>query len=173
MGMGQGIVNKVKKARKVRSDKKRDVKPTLSLFVKEDLYYYAYLTNQPVKDAALFLIANALRNEGILLELQPVMISDFIIENRIIKGNHTGQPTKIRYKGETGKATVKFPQPVFEELRNLAFAIGITPTATAAVLIRKGLYNYEFMEEQIRHYARRLDPKRFNEFVKFMKDIAK
>ncbi|AIE58946.1 hypothetical protein [Bacillus methanolicus] len=43
---------KKEKERRTRSDKKRDVKPTITIQLKECIYRISYITNTPVKDVA-------------------------------------------------------------------------------------------------------------------------
>lgn len=157
--------------RKVRTDKKRDVKPTLSNYVKENLYHFAYLTDQPVKDAGFVLIKEGLRDGAIIETFQPLMISNFNLGNHFYFGDKTREPTKIYYRGHTGKVTIKFTNDVYDELRRLAFAIGLTPTSTAALLIRKTLYNLDFMDEHKNRYFDHLGKERFLELDKFIRKI--
>lgn len=157
----------------MRTDKKRDVKPTISNYVKDNLYDFAFLTDQPVKDAGLILIEEGLRQDRILCEFQPLMITNFVMDNHFYFGDANRQPTKIRYRGPTGKVTIKFPNDIYDELRRLAFAIGLTPTSTAAILIHKTLYNRDFMDEHKYQYLKRIGPSRFAELERFIIEIRR
>lgn len=159
------------KVRKIRSDKKRDVKPTVSSYVKDSLYYYAYLVGLPVKDAAFLLIKQGLKSEIILLQFQKNMMNDYHMPYRIIVGNRKGRPVKVNYTGPTGKVTIKFTQEVYEELRKLAFAMGLPPTTTAALMLRKTLFTREFMDEHIKQFRRIHDGFRYKEIERFIDSL--
>lgn len=167
MGMKEG------KGRKVRSDKKRDVKPTISTFVKESLYYYAYLVGLPVKDAAYLLIKKGLRDDVVLQQFRHLFISNFHIENRLYIANREDGPVKVNYRGTNGKVTIKFTNETYEELRKLAFAIGLTPTTTAALMLRKTLFTPEFMEEHIKQFRKIHDSFRMGEIERFVMSLPK
>ena len=54
------------KKRKVRSDKKRDVKPTISSNLKHCIYRLSYITSTPVKDVAETLCEKGLRSRKVM-----------------------------------------------------------------------------------------------------------
>lgn len=158
--------------RKVRSDKKRDVKPTMSMYVKENLYRLAYLCDSPVKDIGFELVKRGLRDDRILCEFQKLMISNFKMENHLYFGNPDRTPQKVLYRGSTGKVTIKFTNDVYNELRHLAFSIGLTPTSTASIMIRSTMFHRDFMNDMIRNY-RFVGPKRSQELELFVLNIWK
>lgn len=139
MRSGEGV------ARKVRSDKKVDVKPTVSGYIKRNLYTYAYLANVPVKDAIELMIEKGLDNDDVLSLFRSALIRDFFIRNRVIF-KHREEPAKIRYQGKTETVSTRLKRETYEELCELAFCIGHTPTSTASLMIRKTLYSRDFME---------------------------
>lgn len=167
---GIALRREVGSTRKVRTDKKRDVKPTISYYVKESLYDYSSIIEEPVKDAAEKLVEVGLKSETILLLFQPIMIGNYRLENRFFIGNRP-LPVKIYYRGATGKVTIKFNQETYEQLRNLAFAIGHPPTSTAALMIRKTLYSYDFMEYFIERHLDYLDNRRKVELQRFLREM--
>lgn len=161
------------KVRKVRSDKKREVKPTVSLYIRNNLFTISRLTGMPVKDVALIMVNWAFYNDDVMRQLQPKMISNFAISNRIYVGNREPYPFKVAYKGATGKITIKFPQDIYETLRKLAFSIGTTPTTICAVLIRRAMFTPSFMEEHALRYKRYLKhPQQYEELYKFIETLS-
>ncbi|PZX07883.1 hypothetical protein C7437_1011005 [Psychrobacillus insolitus] len=157
------------KDRKVRSDKKVDVKPTMSLELKDLLYHFAHLSEEPVKDAAQRLIEKAVTHELIIASIRKWFRRDYHRPNTITAGYSDRPKLKITMKGETGKVTIKFPQESYDTLCNLAHALDITPTSTAAVLIKMTLYNKDFMDEYIRFYLRHLEPRKIEAINKLLK----
>lgn len=157
------------KERKVRSDKKVDVKPTMSLALKSQLYEFAYLCNEPVKDAAQRLCEKGATSEFIIDNIRHWFRRDYHRPFTITKGYLERPRLKITFQGETGKVTIKFPQESYDLLSKLAFALDLTPTSTATLLIKITLNNHSFMEEYVHLYLRHLEPRRIQEIKRFLK----
>lgn len=147
----------VNKIRKVRSDKKREVKPVVSAYIKNNLYTLGAIVGLPIKDTALIMIQRGFYNDEVMREFQPLMLSNFDIDNRIYVGNRENGPIKINYRGAKEKVTIKFPGEIYETLRRLAFSVGLTPTSTAALMLKKAMFNESFMDEHKRMYLAHID----------------
>ncbi|MDA6082696.1 hypothetical protein OSJ97_24410, partial [Escherichia coli] len=63
MVRGTGVVAK---DRKTRSDKKRDVKPTISIDLKNCIYRLSYITNTPVKDVIETICEKGLQSRKVM-----------------------------------------------------------------------------------------------------------
>lgn len=158
--------------RKVRSDKKREVKPTLANNLKENLCHYSYVTNQPIKDACLFLIEKGLRNDSILREFQKIMIGDFQTENKLYIGNRKGGfPVKLKWSSKNERVTIKIPQLVYSELNRLSFAVGLSVSATSALMLKAVISSWSFKDEHLMFYMNRLDTKRYLMLERFLIDM--
>ncbi|MCK1999405.1 hypothetical protein MPH47_19610 [Psychrobacillus psychrodurans] len=155
--------------RKVRSDKKVDVKPTMSLELKELLYHFAYLSNEPVKDVAERLCSLGAMSEEVIMSIRHWFRRDYHRPNTITVGYLERPRLKIIMKGETGKVTIKFPKNDYDILCKLAHALDLTPTSTATLLIKMTLTNREFMEMYIQRYLRNLDNKKILEVNRLLK----
>lgn len=155
--------------RKVRSDKKVDVKPTMSLELKELLYHFAYLSNEPVKDVAERLCSLGAMSEEVIMSIRHWFRRDYHRPNTITVGYLERPRLKIIMKGETGKVTIKFPQNDYDILCKLAHALDLTPTSTATLLIKMTLTNREFMEMYVQRYLRNLDNKKILEVNRLLK----
>lgn len=155
--------------RKPRSDKKVDVKPTMSLELKELLYHFAYLSNEPVKDAAERLCTLGAISEEVITSIRHWFRRDYHRPNTITVGYLERPRLKIVMKGETGKVTIKFPQTDYDIVCRLAHALDITPTSTCTLLIKMTLTNREFMESYVEKYLKDLDKKRLIELNRILK----
>ena len=155
--------------RKVRSDKKVDVKPTMSLELKEKLYGFAYLSNEPVKDAAERLCTKGAMSEEVITDIRQWFRRDYHRPYNITKGYSYRPKLQLVMNGEKSKVTIKFPQENYDLLCKVAYALDLPPTSTATVLIKITLANYEFMHEYIRFYLKHLDQERITEIKRFLK----
>jgi len=155
--------------RKPRSDKKVDVKPTMSLELKELLYHFAYLSNEPVKDTAERLCTIGAMSEEVILNIRRWFRRDYHRPNTITVGYLERPRLKIIMKGETGKVTIKFPQTDYDIICRLAHALDITPTSTCTLLIKMTLTNRDFMESYVERYLKDLDKKKLLDIHRLLK----
>ncbi|MEK4255397.1 hypothetical protein [Ureibacillus sp. FSL K6-2830] len=138
---------KKEEGRKTRSDKKIDVKPTISKNLKNQLYTFAFLCNEPVKDVAERLCIRGATSKVIIEEICQWFRRDYLYKNTLVIGDPNRKKLKIHIQGESAKVTIRFKQNDYDLLCKLAHALDLTPTTTAAVLIRMTLYNVEFMQK--------------------------
>ena len=136
--------------RKTRSDKKIDVKPTVSDRTKRQLYKFSELCELPVKDVAERLIENACTSPLILDDIHQWFRRDYFCPPAIHKGNIERPRLKILFNEETGKVNTRFPQQTYNQLCELAYSLDLPPTTTAAILIKRSLHNREFMFDYVR-----------------------
>ncbi|MCJ7992628.1 hypothetical protein MUB15_31250, partial [Priestia sp. OVS21] len=69
------------KQRKVRCDKKRDVKPTIPIHLKECIYRLSYITNTPVKDVTESICISGLKSPKVMDYLSHYFRRGFSFEN--------------------------------------------------------------------------------------------
>jgi len=133
--------------RKTRSDKKIDVKPTMSINLKNQLYSFAYLCDEPVKDIAEKISVDAATSKVIMDDICKWFRRNYLYNNTVVVGNQERPRLKIKILGESEKVTIRFKQTDYDLLCELAHALDITPTSTAGLLIRVSLSNVEFMQQ--------------------------
>ena len=137
--------------RKERVDKKVDVKATISTVLKVQLYDFAFLCGEPVKNVAERLITQGMTSQYVMEVYSQWLRRDFICGKTIGIG-HPERPTlKVKTEGETGKVSMRFDRYQYDRLKDLAYALDITPSATASILIRLTTKHSEFMVRFIRN----------------------
>lgn len=136
--------------RKVRSDKKVDVKPTMSIKLKRQLYKFSELCEMPIKDVGEQLCEKASVSPLILEDIHQWFRRDYFCPPAIHKGYLERPRLKLLFGDETGKVSIKFPQATFDQLCKLAFSLDLSPTTTATILIKRSLHNREFMFDYVR-----------------------
>lgn len=133
--------------RKTRSDKKIDVKPTLSVDFKNQLYTFAYLCNEPVKDVAEKLVIDGATSKVVIDDICKWFRRNYNYSNTVAIGDADRPKLKFNYTGKTEKVTIRFKKEDYDLLSDIAYALDLTPTSTAALLIRVSLINIEFMQQ--------------------------
>jgi hypothetical protein len=137
-------------SRKMRSDKKVDVKPTISDKTKRQVYKFSELCELPVKDVAQQLIEIACTSSLILEEINQWFRRDYVCPPAIHKGDIDRPRLKIISNEETGKLNTRLSQENYDQLCDLSYSIDLPPTTTAAILIKRTLHNREFMFDYVR-----------------------
>lgn len=157
--------------RKVRSDKKVDVKPTMSIKLKNDLYTLAFLCEEPVKDAAERLCEKGATSSLIIEEIHQWFRRDYFLPPAIHKGYLDRPRLKLIMKEQTGRVTIRFPQSTYDTLSELAYALDLPPTTTATILIKCTLNNQEFMEQYLKSHLNHLEGKQIYKVKTFLRDL--
>lgn len=133
--------------RKQRIDRKIDVKSTMSTILKNQLYEFAELSNEPVKNIAEKLCVRGMISLYLMTDLSKWLRRDYRYSNTIVLGHSERPRLKLTSRGETGKVSMRFMINDYDQLCNLAYALDLTPSSTATVLIRVTTTNDEFMNE--------------------------
>ena len=133
----------------MRNDKKVDVKATLSVTFKKQLYFFAELCNEPVKEIAERFCILGLVEPSVIDEICKWLRRDYRYGTAIAIGHMERPKLKVKSKGETGKVSMRFNQKAYDKLAKLAYALDITPSSAAAVLIRVASKDTVFMEKFI------------------------
>jgi len=157
-------------SRKMRSDKKVDVKPTISDRTKRQFYKFSELCELPVKDVAQQLIENACTSSLILDDINHWFRRDYVCPPAIHKGNIERPRLKIIFNEETGKINTRLSQENYDQLCDLSYSLDLPPTTTAAILIKRSLHNREFMFDYVRS-LKHLSNEEKNELHAFLRKI--
>ncbi|MEB2279648.1 hypothetical protein LAV73_06490 [Lysinibacillus xylanilyticus] len=152
-----------------RSDKKVDVKPTISESLKTTLYKLAEICDEPVKDVTERLCNTGAVSEIIIEEIRKWFRRDYRWNNTITMGYPERPKLRITVHPNKGKVTIKFKQRDFDQLSVLAFSLDITPTTAAAVLIRVTLGNKRFMQWYLSKYLSHLEEMKIREIYRLLK----
>lgn len=71
------------KQRKVRCDKKRDVKPTIPIHLKECIYRLSYIVNTPVKDVTESICTSGITSQKVMNYLSNYLRKGFSFKNTV------------------------------------------------------------------------------------------
>lgn len=160
--------------RKVRSDKKRDVKPVISIQLKKIIYSLSDICDIPVKDIAVILCEEGIHSKEVMGYLKPHFRRDIQLRNTIYFGN-LDNPSLQRRKelGFHERITTKFTTADFENIAKLAHALDVTPSRATAVLINASIRDPEFIHTLMSKHSKRkrLSEEHQAELKKVMKYI--
>ena len=160
--------------RKQRVDKKVEIKPTLSLDFKKQLYAFAELCGEPVKEIAERLCVKGMFADEIITDIRGWFRRDYKYStaigrnfNKIAFGDEERPKLKITLQGDTSKITMRLYKEEADQLSQLAFALDLTVSSTVSVLLRMTTKNDEFMNKFV-DGMRELDNKQIKEVKRFV-----
>lgn len=164
---GGGVVE-----RQVRSDKRVDVKPTMSMKLKEELYQFANLCDLTVKEVAEQLCVLGMTSREVMTEISKWLRRDYRYNNTIVLGYSERPKLTLTMRGETGKVTTRLKQSDYDRLKDLAHALDLTPSSTATVLIRIAFKNTSFMNDFVDQFVD-VDEQQAIKIKMFIQDVCK
>lgn len=157
--------------RKPRSDKKRDVKPTVSINLKKQLKTFAELCNEPVKDVAEKLCKDGATSKVIIDDICKWFRKNYLYSNTLVVGDAERPKLKVNIVGESDTVTFRLKRDDYDVLDDLAHALDLTPTTTAGVLIKVTLYNVEFMQQYAHDHLMHLSDKQKKDIDVFLNKL--
>lgn len=161
--------------RKTRSDKKRDVKPTISINLKDCIYRLSYITNTPVKDVAEILCVKGLQSRKVMEYLSQYFRRDFQLLNTIYIGDFRRESLQRKYQsGKNERITIRFTQTSYEDIFSLSCALDVTPSKATALLLDASIRNTNLLNAFVKTYLHEhLDNNRMKELKQVLKYINK
>lgn len=158
------------KKRKTRSDKKRDVKPSISIELKNCLSVLSYITGQPIKSIIEIIFIKSIQSTRVIDYLSSYFIRDYVCRNTFYIGDLDN-----KYPNEKSKkirATTRLKQEHYEILATLAYSLDMTPSKALAVTLDAGIKNTNILNSIIRVYlTQELDNTRIKELKTILKFI--
>ncbi|NRG45508.1 hypothetical protein HRF87_12115 [Bacillus sp. CRN 9] len=153
------------KKRKTRSDKKKDIKPTINIKLHECINRLSYITNKPVKGVGVHICMAGLESKKVIELLSNNFRRNYKMKSTVYFGDLNKPGLKIK-KGESVKRriTLRFVQPSFDQIAELAFALDVTPSSATAILLDAAVRNTDVVNNYLKEYVEEtLDNNRMRE----------
>jgi hypothetical protein len=165
----------ITKNKKVRSDKKRDIKPTISTTLRDCIYRLSYVTDKPVKDVAEIICDKGLQSRRVIEYLSNYFRRNLIFANTIFYGDPARESLQRKYqKGKNERITIRFTQSTYENINNLSNALDVTPSKATALLLDASIRNTNLLNAFVKSYLHEhLDNSRMKELKAVLKYINK
>lgn len=172
MNRGEVIDTKI---RKTRSDKKRDVKPTVSSNLRDCIYRLSYITQTPVKDVVEILCEKGLKSRKVVEYLSQYFRRDFQFINTLFIGDFKRESLQYKYQsGKNVRITTRFNQTTYENISSLAYALDVTPSKATALLLDASTRNTNILNAFVKFYLHaHVDQSRIKELKQVLKYINK
>lgn len=129
---------KMERSRKERLDKKRSIKPMVSVDLYDTITSISYICTLPLKTIGETLIIEALNSKQVLESISKFFRRSFTQGNVIYCGDPSREPFRIDYKNfDTRKIHMRFRQHTHENIAVLAYALDCS-VSTAGTLVLEG-----------------------------------
>lgn len=163
------------KERKARSDKKRDVKPTISIELKNCIYRLSYITNTPVKDVVQIICEKGLQSRKVIEYLSQYFRREFQYINTVYMGDPGRESMQRKCQsGKNERITTRFNQGVYESINSLSNALDVTPSKTTALLLDASVRNTNLLNAFVKTYLQgNIDKTRMKELKQVLQYINK
>lgn len=158
-----------KKGRATRSDKKRDVKPFVTVELKDAIYRLSYITETPVKDVCEELCIFSLNQNYIIEEFSQYFVRKIRIKNTIYFGDLDNP--RIHTKklgGRTERISLRLKPETYEFIYTLSYALNCSVSRVVAILLEKGMHDITFINDYINTHLSSIDEKRKKELQKIL-----
>lgn len=161
--------------RKERSDKKREIKPTISVDLKDCIYSLSYIINQPVKTLGEIICEKGLGSRRVIEYLSNNFRRDFKFSQTIFIGDMDRQSLQKKIqKGKNERITLRFNNQIYERINSLANAMDVTPSKATALLLDASIRNTNLLNAIVKLYLHeQLDEGRMKELKGILRYINK
>lgn len=158
--------------RKVRSDKKKDVKPILPIELKDAVYRLAYITYTPVKDTAEQLCIAVIHDVKSMNTLSQHFKRDVRFNNTIYMGNVKNPTITKRIDGDKSRLSVRFTQNDYETITAISYALDCSRSCTVANLIKIAMNDIKIVNSFVKnHLHEHLTKSQINELKALLQYI--
>ncbi|MES9681645.1 hypothetical protein ABWK22_01690 [Gottfriedia acidiceleris] len=161
--------------RKIRSDKKKDVKPTVNLGLYDCVSRISFITNTPMKDVGEVFCTHGLYSEKVIEYLSKNFRRDYTFNSTIYRGNRELLTRRVKQRSDsTTRVTIRFTQEVADKLADLAYALDTTVSTATALLLNASIKNTDIVNEYVlRHVEETLDAKRMRQLYAVLEYVRK
>ena len=158
--------------RKERSDKKRDVKPIITIELKDAIYRMAYITQTPIKDVAESMVVHAVSEREIIDNLSQSFRRDVRIDNTLKYGHIGNKRISKREEGERERITLRLTQRTYEVVAVLAYALDVSATRVCALLLDESMRDFRFINGYVsRHISDKITESQMRELRSILRYV--
>lgn len=138
--------------RKQRSDKKKDVKPTVKLELKDAIYRLSHITQTPVKAVAEQMVDYAINERDVTDNLSQSFRRNIRINNTLYRGSIDNVHVGRRETGVCERLTLRLTQQSYEGVSVIAYALDVSPSRVCALLLDASMHDFRFINTYVSRY---------------------
>ncbi|WP_432352646.1 hypothetical protein [Sporosarcina sp. A2] len=159
--------------RKVRSDKKRSINPTVTLELRDCIYRLSFITDNPIKNVIESILIEGSNRKKPLDHLSQYFLRDVRINQTVYMGDNNRTP--VGRRGSTSKTiriSTRVSQEMHSDLEGVAFAMGCSVSKACALLVDATVRDVDFVNDFVKGYLEaNVDEERMKELKRVLKYI--
>lgn len=157
--------------RKVRSDKKVEVQPWISVELRKCIHRLNYITKVPIKDIGEEVCMYGLNREKVVSYLSQYFKHNIRFNNTVYLGDEDAPSVKKRaIAGMNKPISIRFKQDTYKSIKALSDALECTPSRACALLLDASVRDVDFINGFVENYLKeKLDDHRMSELKKVLK----
>lgn len=159
--------------RKIRSDAKKDIKPTLPIELKDAIYRLSYITNTPVMHVAEQLFLHSIGNVKINRSISKYFQREVRVNNTLYRGSLSNKAvTKQSRQGPSERIHFRVTTEAYEILAVFAYALSCSHSKASALLLEECVHDADFISNYVeKHLENNLSSSRMKELREFMRYV--
>lgn len=159
--------------RQSRSDRKRDIKPTVTVQLRDCIYRLSFITDAPVKDVIEAILIDGSQRKKPLSHLSQYFLRDTRIGSTVYIGDNNRIPVGRQGDNEkTIRISTRVTQGMYADLEAVAYAMGCSVSKACTLLLDATVRDVDFVNDFVKEFFEaNLDDKRMKELEKVLKYI--
>lgn len=165
MGTGKG--------RKVRTDKKREIQPWISIELRNCIHRLSCITGEPIKDVGESICVSGIGRKKVISYLSQNFKHDIRVDNTLYLGDSNRLSVNKRCAaGQNMPISIRFRSETFNSIRAISSSLECTPARACALLLDASVRDVDFINEFVEEYLKEhLDDERMQELKKVLKYV--
>ncbi len=163
-----------KSGRGQNSFKKRDVKPTIKLDLKDAIYRLSNLTFTPVKDVCPELCMYVINDRKSIKTLSLMFKRELVFDNTMFMGHESNKAVEKKLNGYGERVTMRLTPNQYKNVAALAFSLDCTVSRTTAILLEMSMNEVRFVNKFVKNYLKdELNESQLRQFKEILKYVNK
>lgn len=162
---------KVGNTRKTRSDRKRDIKPTISVELKDCIYRLSYILDTPVKDVVVDLCIAGASSDRVMALISGKLRRDMRIEETVYIGDLENESNRCDSTARRERITSRFKIEDYEILSALSYGLDCSVSRACAILLDASIREIDIIREMLKEGFTQRDKDRMRELRSIMKYV--
>jgi hypothetical protein len=153
--MEVGTVTKGKRERKERTDKKVDVKPTITSELYDCITDLSYAFDMPIKDVVEFVCVEGINNRRVIEFMSATFRKDYWHNSTMYRGNSDLSHRRyiIRKVNSVRRISTRFTKESYDQIKTLAHSLDFTPSSATGFLLDCSVRNTTIIDSLARNHT--------------------
>ncbi|MEK4713497.1 hypothetical protein [Sporosarcina sp. FSL K6-5500] len=159
--------------RKVRSDKKWSVQPTISIELRDCIHRLSKITGEHIKDVIEAICVSGIDNKKVITYLSSNFRQDIRINNTLYIGDSSRASVKKRTApGQSERVSTRVSGTMHVSLKALAYSLDCSAARACALLVDATVRDADFINEFVKEFLEKhVDSEQMRELKKVLKYV--